>query len=349
MGIFAGGFLLVFVVPFLKDTGGIVVNGFIATKMKQHGSTSAAITKSSIAIAAAAAASTATAIVAMRSTQENRSADTATTTTTTTTDAPDEEIPNGNTYFGFYRPSNLSDFEAFGYGSNPTVFGQILRGELKTRFLVETDHLVAFEDIRPRAPFHGLVIPKTLVPSVFELHPTTQLEIENSNSNNKINGIASLSLLKEMSETAKALVRDNHPKAYEKGDYLLCFHIPPFNSVDHLHLHVLAPASSMAWLYRSGKYNTGTATASTTASMTTIKMGQPGKINGKVASNFSVRWCTSLNDIMSRLEKGSPATPYQRDDSWATIFSETVSSIAAILVSSSKSKSDVDVDSDGSK
>jgi len=295
----------------------------------------------------------------MRATQENRSADTI--TTTTKTDAPDEEIPNGNTdqlpltkesqlllqlrppnYFGFYRPSNRSDFETFGYGSNPTVFGQILRGELKTRFLVETKHLVAFEDIRPCAPFHGLVIPKTLVPSVFELQPTTHLETENKNSNRN----TSLSLLEEMSEMAQALVRDNHPKAYENGDYLLCFHIPPFNSVDHLHLHVLAPASSMAWLYRSGKYNTGTTTAAP-AAIPTIEMEQLGNDdNGKVASNFSVRWCTSLNDVMTRLEEGSSPTPYQRDDSWATVLSETMSSIAAILVSSSKSKSDVDFDSD---
>jgi diadenosine tetraphosphate (Ap4A) HIT family hydrolase len=334
MGIFAGGFIFVFVVPLLHEGGGIAVNGFIATnpqkqKKKLHGSIT--ITRSSIA----------TTTLAMRSTQ-NPSAD--------TTYAPDEETPNGTTNqlpllketqllrpkkdFGFYQPSSRSDFESFGYGSNPTVFGQILRGELKTRFLVETKHMVAFEDIRPRAPFHGLVIPKTFVSSVFELQPTAQLQPGNDNNNNSHNN-NSLSLLEEMSQTARALVRDNHPKAYENGDYLLCFHVPPFNSVDHLHLHVLAPASSMAWLYRYGKYNTGT---------TTIEMEQQGDENDNddKVSNFSVRWCTSLNDVMARLDEGSPPTPYQRDDSWATILSETVSSIAAILVSLSKSKSDSD-------
>eukprot|EP00531_Pseudo-nitzschia_arenysensis_P008266 CAMPEP_0116132180 /NCGR_PEP_ID=MMETSP0329-20121206/9410_1 /TAXON_ID=697910 /ORGANISM="Pseudo-nitzschia arenysensis, Strain B593" /LENGTH=241 /DNA_ID=CAMNT_0003626677 /DNA_START=276 /DNA_END=1001 /DNA_ORIENTATION=- len=206
----------------------------------------------------------------------------------------------------FYRPSNPSDFTTFGYTSNPTVFGSILRGELTTKFLLEREELIAFEDIRPRAPFHALVISKKLIPSV--------LELGDSDSESQ----KSLSLLQKMSEAAHELVRIQQPEAYEQGDYRLCFHIPPFNSVDHLHLHVLAPASSMAPWYLHGKYNTGTSS------------------DGK--HRYNVRWCISLSDVEENLRNGSSPTPYQRDNSWATVFADLASSIQSILRSSSSTE-----------
>ena len=40
------------------------------------------------------------------------------------------------------------------------VFAKILRGEIPCKRVLETDHTLAFEDIRPLAPVHVLVIPK---------------------------------------------------------------------------------------------------------------------------------------------------------------------------------------------
>lgn len=40
------------------------------------------------------------------------------------------------------------------------VFAKILRGEIPNRTVLETEHALAFEDIRPQAPVHVLVIPK---------------------------------------------------------------------------------------------------------------------------------------------------------------------------------------------
>lgn len=194
------------------------------------------------------------------------------------------------------HPSKRSDFDTFGYGSNPTVFGRILRGELETRFLADTEELIAFEDIAPRAPLHALVIPKRRIPSVFELDT----------------GADSLQLATDMSEVARSLVKRHHPDAFATGDYLLCFHVPPFYSVDHLHLHVLAPASSMSALFRDAKYNTG-----------------------RRDQRFFVRWCISLQDVLANLGKGSSPTPYRRDDAWAKIFSDTLTSVRGILAGSS--------------
>ena len=40
------------------------------------------------------------------------------------------------------------------------IFARILRGEIPNNTLLETEHTLAFHDIRPQAPVHVLVIPK---------------------------------------------------------------------------------------------------------------------------------------------------------------------------------------------
>ena len=85
-----------------------------------------------------------------------------------------------------------------------------------------------------------------------------------------------------MREMGLELLEKQQPQAFETNDYILCFHIPPFNSVDHLHLHVLAPASEMNWVYHNGKYNCG------------------------------MRWCTSDLDVIERLKGGQVAVPYKQ-------------------------------------
>jgi histidine triad (HIT) family protein len=48
---------------------------------------------------------------------------------------------------------------AYAY-DDQNVFAKILRGEIPNRTVLETEHCLAFEDIRPQAPVHVLVIPK---------------------------------------------------------------------------------------------------------------------------------------------------------------------------------------------
>lgn len=159
------------------------------------------------------------------------------------------------------------------YSTNPTVFGKILQGSSKTKILDESTDFLAFQDIRPRAALHGLVIPKRYIPSI--------LDVNDNNSH-------SLQLTRQMEEMAHGLLKQQlTPKQYqEERDYILCFHIPPFNSVDHLHLHVLAPASEMQWVWRDIKYNT------------------------------RKRWCISLDEVKVRIERGESAVPYTKTDPW---------------------------------
>jgi len=40
------------------------------------------------------------------------------------------------------------------------IFAKILRGEIPSKTVVETEHSLAFHDARPQAPVHVLVVPK---------------------------------------------------------------------------------------------------------------------------------------------------------------------------------------------
>ena len=159
-----------------------------------------------------------------------------------------------------YHPAPLG----VDYDKNDTVFGKILRGDSPATALAETSNVFAFEDIHPWARLHGLVIPKRLIKSVFDLTAEDQ------------------DLLDEMRETAYQLLREQEPTAYARGDFILCFHVPPYNSVDHLHLHVMAPKSKMRFVPRFYKYNT----------------------NSKRAA--------SLDSVQSRLQRGKAPVPYKR-------------------------------------
>jgi diadenosine tetraphosphate (Ap4A) HIT family hydrolase len=185
---------------------------------------------------------------------------TTTTTTTTTTHTPPPGVD---------------------YADNPTVFGKILRGELPANVVLdESPTLLAFEDIRPRAPLHALIIPKQFLESVYDLDD--------------------LVLLQEMRDMALQIILQKHQHQHQphhhaaflnsnnKEDYLLCFHIPPFNSVNHLHLHVLAPISELS-AYGRLKYRAG------------------------------ARWCISEEEVRKRLEAGKTPVPYKRWERSSTL------------------------------
>jgi hypothetical protein len=76
-------------------------------------------------------------------------------------------------------------------------------------------------------------------------------------------------------------LQQHQPQAYSNQDYVLCFHIPPFNSIDHLHLHVLAPKTSMSTM-ATFKYRVG------------------------------ARWCTSDQQVALRLQQGQTPVPYRQ-------------------------------------
>mmetsp|Transcript_36215 Transcript_36215/g.115996 ORF Transcript_36215/g.115996 Transcript_36215/m.115996 type:complete len:216 (-) Transcript_36215:240-887(-) len=127
--------------------------------------------------------------------------------------------------------SSSSSSLAEDIASNPTIFGRLLRREAPVRVLYEDDEFLSFRNIKPYAPLAGLVIPKRFV-----LQDPDGL------------GVDDLATVERMREVAIVVAKQQQPEAFAAGDVRLCFHRPPFSSVAHLHLHVLAPASAFpAW------------------------------------------------------------------------------------------------------
>jgi histidine triad (HIT) family protein len=46
-------------------------------------------------------------------------------------------------------------------GTEPSIFTRILRGEIPSEIVLQTDEVFVIRDIAPQAPIHLLVIPKT--------------------------------------------------------------------------------------------------------------------------------------------------------------------------------------------
>ena len=112
---------------------------------------------------------------------------------------------------------------------NPTVFGKLLRREQPVSVLHEDETYFAFRNIKPYAPLAGLVIPKRRL-----LQDPDAL------------GPEDLPVVEDLKRIALDICAREKPDAFKANDYWLRFHRRPFNSVDHLHLHVLAPVSQVS-------------------------------------------------------------------------------------------------------
>ncbi|XP_068651303.1 bifunctional adenosine 5'-phosphosulfate phosphorylase/adenylylsulfatase HINT4 isoform X1 [Aristolochia californica] len=105
--------------------------------------------------------------------------------------------------------------------ASPCLFCQIARAASSTPLIYSDERVVAFQDINPSAYRHYLVIPVKHIGTVKDLNRR----------------IDDYNLVNHMLKVGQSLLqRDAHgPRPYRFG-----FHQPPFNSVDHLHLHCLA-------------------------------------------------------------------------------------------------------------
>ncbi|KAL9350486.1 hypothetical protein Peur_057741 [Populus x canadensis] len=101
------------------------------------------------------------------------------------------------------------------------IFCQIATKSSSTTLLHSDDKVVAFRDINPSAFRHFLVIPVEHIPTVNDLQKRDE----------------DYSLVNHMLNVGKTLLHQDAPQSKQ---YRFGFHQPPFNSVDHLHLHCLA-------------------------------------------------------------------------------------------------------------
>ncbi|WP_314502159.1 HIT domain-containing protein [uncultured Microbacterium sp.] len=104
--------------------------------------------------------------------------------------------------------------------SEPSVFTRILKGEIPSEIIAETDNAFAIRDIAPKAPVHLLVIPKTE-----KYRNVVELAAEDP------------ALLAELVGLANAVAAER-----SDGDFRLVFNTGrgAGQTVFHVHAHVLA-------------------------------------------------------------------------------------------------------------
>ncbi|XP_016475798.1 bifunctional adenosine 5'-phosphosulfate phosphorylase/adenylylsulfatase HINT4 [Nicotiana tabacum] len=110
------------------------------------------------------------------------------------------------------------------------IFCQIATSSASTTLLHSDDKVVAFRDINPSAFRHYLVIPKQHIPTVKNLQRSPE----------------DFSLVSHMLDVGKSLLHRDAPQCKH---YRFGFHQPPFNSVDHLHLHCFALPYTPSWRF----------------------------------------------------------------------------------------------------
>ncbi|XP_026226075.1 histidine triad nucleotide-binding protein 3 [Anabas testudineus] len=125
--------------------------------------------------------------------------------------------------------SKASSVSAEGYDKK-CIFCKIVNNEMGTELLHSDEEISCFRDIKPGAAHHYLVVPTK--------------HVGNCKSLKKEH----VPLVKRLVETGKEILQRNN--VTDLSDVRFGFHWPPFCSVTHLHLHVLAPASQMGFMSR---------------------------------------------------------------------------------------------------
>ena len=92
----------------------------------------------------------------------------------------------------------------------------------RNRILYEDEEIIIFEDINPMAYIHLQCIPKQHIKNINSL--TYKF----------------ISLIEHMKEESINYITKNYDKV-NREDIIQGFHIPPFYTVKHLHLHCIVP------------------------------------------------------------------------------------------------------------
>lgn len=102
------------------------------------------------------------------------------------------------------------------------IFCSVANGKTDTPLLYEDDHLVAFSDIRPIAPTHILIVPKTHHATLMEATQQAQLEV----LGRLLEAAGKIAREKLGADASYRVVINNGSKAGQ--------------TVYHLHLHLLS-------------------------------------------------------------------------------------------------------------
>ncbi|MFH0883124.1 MAG: histidine triad nucleotide-binding protein [bacterium] len=107
------------------------------------------------------------------------------------------------------------------------IFAKIMRREIPADIVYETDNVLAFDDINPKAPVHVLIIPKLNIATVNDFQPEHA------------------QMIGELVLAAKQIAKD---KGISESGYRLVFNTMSDAGQDvfHVHLHLIG-GRRMTW------------------------------------------------------------------------------------------------------
>jgi len=108
-----------------------------------------------------------------------------------------------------------------------TLFEKIVAREIPATIVFEDDKVIAFQDVKPHAPTHVLIVPKQPIPRIAEAKPDDHQVL-----GHLLLKAAQVANELGLSKSGYRLVINNGPDAGE--------------SVPHLHCHIMG-GRSMAW------------------------------------------------------------------------------------------------------
>lgn len=97
------------------------------------------------------------------------------------------------------------------------------------RVVLENSNYISFRPLHPVTDYHLLVVPKEHIRNI-----------------DSLKGPADAVKIKEMVEFGKESL--SKIEGGNRDDAQFSFHVPPFNSIDHLHLHVIGQPRNMSFL-----------------------------------------------------------------------------------------------------
>jgi histidine triad (HIT) family protein len=109
-----------------------------------------------------------------------------------------------------------------------TIFSKIIRKEIPAIIVYETENILAFKDIDPKAPVHILIIPKAEIATATEL-----------------NGKEHAAIIAEMFDAANIIAKES---GIDKDGFRLVINCGENGgqAVNHLHMHILG-GRKMNW------------------------------------------------------------------------------------------------------
>ncbi|CAL8069512.1 unnamed protein product [Orchesella dallaii] len=149
-------------------------------------------------------------------------------------------VSRGTVNRDFVISSKMSENNGNGtqHDRNKCVFCRIVDGKESNEVFYQDEEFVVFQDIKPAAKYHFLVVTREHIKDSKSLVPS---QIDLVDRLTKIG-------LQVVAEQVTKDAPDTDPEQVQK---LMGFHWPPFHSIAHLHLHVIAPSDQMGFIART--------------------------------------------------------------------------------------------------